>query len=213
MKILCIGDSNTWGYIPGSGGGRFNNRWTKVLESILVDDTILEEGLNGRTIVMDDPGFPERNGIKYLPSILEKNKEVDIVIIMLGTNELKVRFNLSSRQIGENMKEFLDEIYGYYRENDLKLPKLLLVSPIEVSKEVFNIEKVFVDFNEVSYNVAKQFKGVYSEISKLYTNCHFLAASDYISPSKVDCIHIEEEEHRILGEEIAKKILELKSIK
>lgn len=213
MRILCIGDSNTWGYMPGSGGERFDNRWTKVLKNILVNDTVLEEGLNGRTIVMDDPGFPERNGIKYLPTILENNKEVDIIIIMLGTNELKVRFNLSSQQIAKHMQEFLDELYKYYDNNNLELPELLLVSPIEISEEVFNIEKVFVDFNEESYNVAKRFKEMYSEISKANVNCHFLAASDFISPSKIDCIHIDEENHYVLGKEIAKKILEIKTEK
>ena len=69
MRILCIGDSNTWGYNPVNGQ-RFEKRWTKVLSELMPENEIIEEGLNGRTLTSVDPVFKERCGIKGLKMLL-----------------------------------------------------------------------------------------------------------------------------------------------
>src|SRR3954462_1773041 len=96
--IVCFGDSNTWGYDPASNG-RFGptNRWTGVLQTALGSDyRVIEEGLNGRTTTVDDPIHDHRNGRHYLPPCLESHAPFDLVTIMLGTNDLKARFNSSA---------------------------------------------------------------------------------------------------------------------
>ena len=97
-RILCYGDSNTWGYDPASGE-RFaaDIRWTGVLRKVLASDRfeVIEEGLNGRTTVWDDPIEGQKNGRQYLIPCLESHRPLDLVVILLGTNDLKKRFSLS----------------------------------------------------------------------------------------------------------------------
>ena len=93
-RILCFGDSNTWGWNPANKE-RFdeNSRWTGILKNKLGENyDIIEEGLNGRTTVWDDPIEGYKNGKKHLPSCLESHRPLDIVVLMLGTNDLKSRF-------------------------------------------------------------------------------------------------------------------------
>ncbi len=95
--ILCFGDSNTWGYVPGSEGERFpwEVRWPGVLQRELGDGyRVLEEGLSGRTTVLDNPLDPYRNGREYLIPCLETHRPLDLVVVFLGTNDLCDRYAL-----------------------------------------------------------------------------------------------------------------------
>lgn len=86
MRILCYGDSNTWGYDPTSGM-RFAHRWPKVLAQQFPQDEIIEEGLNGRTLVHEDPYGKGRCGSAVLEMLLRTHQPLDLIIMMLGTNE------------------------------------------------------------------------------------------------------------------------------
>lgn len=95
--VLCFGDSNTWGYVPGSAGERFpwEVRWPGVLQRELGEAyRVLEEGLNGRTTVLDNPLSPYRNGRDYLIPCLDTHRPLDLVVIFLGTNDLSDRYAL-----------------------------------------------------------------------------------------------------------------------
>jgi lysophospholipase L1-like esterase len=105
MRILCIGDSNTWGYNP-ENGSRFEKRWTKVLASYMPEHEIIEEGLNGRTLLSQDIYVKERCGIDGLKMLLLSHRPIDCVIIMLGTNELKNCFKCSADYIANGVEEF-----------------------------------------------------------------------------------------------------------
>jgi lysophospholipase L1-like esterase len=108
--VLCFGDSNTWGYDPASGD-RFppDVRWTGVMARSLGDGyRVIEEGLNGRTTRWDDPIEDGRNGLAYLAPCLESHSPLDMVLIMLGTNDLKRRFNLSASDIAESAGTLTD---------------------------------------------------------------------------------------------------------
>ena len=90
-RILCFGDSNTYGYKPDRSG-QFNEniRWTGLLSKSLGDDfTINEDGVCGRTLAIDDPMFVSRNGLKSIENSIRSNSPIDLLIIMLGTNDLK----------------------------------------------------------------------------------------------------------------------------
>jgi len=92
--VLCFGDSNTYGSIPGETGGRYGPdvRWPGVLARELGDGWhVVEEGLPGRTTVFDDPLSPYRRGADYLPPCLGSHAPLDAVVIFLGTNDLKAR--------------------------------------------------------------------------------------------------------------------------
>lgn len=111
IRILCYGDSNTWGYISGSDHQRYGNseRWTKVLANLLGDKfEIIEEGLNSRTLISNDPrpGKEGKNGYEYLIPCLDSHDPIDLVILMLGTNELKYTYNKTPEEIGNLLEEY-----------------------------------------------------------------------------------------------------------
>jgi lysophospholipase L1-like esterase len=114
--ILCYGDSNTWGFDPRTQG-RYDHktRWPMVLEEILNKNTppddpawwVVEEGLNGRTSCREDPMEGDMNGLRQLPPILASHKPIDIAAVMLGTNDLKPRFNPSPFDIARGVQNVL----------------------------------------------------------------------------------------------------------
>jgi len=100
-RILCYGDSNTWGCIPISAA-RYGEdiRWPGVLAGLLgAEYRIIEEGLNGRTTVFDDPLQEGRNGKTYLLPCLLSHRPLDVVVLMLGTNDMKQRYGLPAEDI------------------------------------------------------------------------------------------------------------------
>lgn len=102
--ILCYGDSNTWGFDPATRT-RFapDVRWTGVLADRLGSEfRVIEEGLNGRTTRWDDPIETDHNGLTYLRPCAESHQPLDLIIVMLGTNDLKQRFNLSASDIAQS---------------------------------------------------------------------------------------------------------------
>src|SRR6187401_3541591 len=97
--VLCFGDSNTWGFVPESITAPHamrhapDLRWTGVLARELgAGYRVIEEGLSGRTTVHEDPIMGNRNGSLHLPSCLESHSPIDVVMLMLGTNDLKCMF-------------------------------------------------------------------------------------------------------------------------
>ena len=99
-RILCFGDSNTWGFAP-KDGYRFdeNTRWTGLVQKALPQYKIIEEGLNGRTALWDDPIEGYKNGKEYLIPCLASQSPLDLVILMLGTNDCKTRFALTASDV------------------------------------------------------------------------------------------------------------------
>ena len=110
--VLCYGDSNTYGYNPVNGM-RYGEsiRWTCRLRDLLGDGyRVIEEGCNGRTTIYDDPVDGWKNGLDYLRPCLNSHKPVDIVILMLGSNDLKDTFHLTAREIADGAGVLVDTI-------------------------------------------------------------------------------------------------------
>ncbi|MDR0383316.1 MAG: GDSL-type esterase/lipase family protein, partial [Spirochaetaceae bacterium] len=135
--ILCYGDSNTYGYIPVTGG-RYDHktRWPRALERILNGDGsggiewwVVEEGLNGRTSSFDDPVELDRNGLRHIVPILKSHKPLDIVIVMLGTNDLKRRFNPSPYDVSQGVLNVVKAIQYSETGHGDGPPKVLVVCP------------------------------------------------------------------------------------
>lgn len=207
MRILCIGDSNTWGYNPVNGQ-RFSNRWPKVLAKLMPENEIIEEGLNGRTITSIDPVFNERCGIKGLKMLLMSHKPIDCVIIMLGTNELKSIFNKKANDIAEGIKQLLEIIINKDMWERFNIPKILVVSPILIRDELLEIPAIFEGFDENSVIQSKQLAQEISKICNKY-NVEFMNAADFAMASLVDCIHMDEENHIKLAKAIKQKLINI----
>ena len=134
-NIFCFGDSNTWGYAPLTKL-RFDekNRWTGVLQQAQGSNYhIIEEGLNGRTSVHNEQDRPFRSGADLLPVLMESHAPIDLVVIMLGTNDLKSKFNSSSLQISKNIKSLCK--LAMHCDYNPKV-QILLVSPSHVVIEL-----------------------------------------------------------------------------
>ena len=114
-RILCYGDSNTWGYISGSDHQRYGKeeRWTKLLAKLLGNQfEVIEEGLNSRTLISNDPrpGKEGKNGAEYLIPCLDTHDPIDLVILILGTNELKNTYQKSAEEIGNLLEEYFVKV-------------------------------------------------------------------------------------------------------
>jgi lysophospholipase L1-like esterase len=201
--ILCYGDSNTWGDPPG-GEGRHSwpVRWTGVLQSSLGNGfRIIEEGLGGRTTCFEDPFSPHRNGLAYLPVALATHYPIDLLIIMLGTNDLKANFNLSAFDIARGAAGLLAVAKNFRPE----IGKILLVSPPHVtSTDDFDISQQFPDGVEKSKSLATH----YQRFADL-NGCHFFDAASVAHTSPIDGIHLDAQNHKCLGEGLAQMILSM----
>ena len=204
-QILCFGDSNTYGYIPENGQRYpWGVRWTSLLNEMHGFDEyrVLEEGLCGRTTIFEDPLRHYRNGVKILPEILETNGNIDVAVIMLGTNDCKRIYGATAEVIGKGIEKIIDIIRTYSKEI-----KILIVSPIHLGEKVWHKE-FDPEFSKESVEVSKKLEDVYKAIASA-RNLFFLAASDYAKPSEVDQEHMTIEGHSQLAKAMYKKINEI----
>ncbi len=132
--IVCYGDSNTHGAMPDDSGRHPREvRWPRVMERALGDGfEVIEEGLNGRCTVWDTPIEKGRNGLDYLYPCLLSHAPVDLVTIMLGTNDLKRIYGNTAAEIACGAARLIDEAKGTLAGPDDTPPKVVLVSPAPV---------------------------------------------------------------------------------
>lgn len=136
--IVCFGDSNTYGY-NSETDGRFTEkeRWTCLLGEFLGKDYyILEEGLSGRTTVFDDPLFEGLNGLSSIFSCLMSHEPVDLLIIMLGTNDVKERFHVNAENIAKGLERLVNRalsVTDAWRQK----PNILIIAPVPIAESYF----------------------------------------------------------------------------
>jgi len=198
--ILCYGDSNTWGWNPTTGE-RFarDERWPGVLRQALGDGyLIIEEGLNGRTTVWDDPIEGYKNGKTYLIPCLETHRPLDLVIIMLGTNDLKVRFSLSAYDVANGVGVLVDIVQKSAAGPAGQASQVLLMAPPPLAKLT-----EYAEMFESAVAKSKRFSQHYQRVAQEY-GCEFFDTSQVIVSSNLDGIHLELSEHQKLGQAVAK---------
>ena len=133
-SILCFGDSNTYGLVPGTNNRYgWGTRWSSILDERVRDKgyRVVEEGLCGRTTIFEDPLRDGRRGTELLPTILESHKPIDMVVLMLGTNDCKTVYDASAEVIGKGIEKLISQIKAV--DSDIKI---LLMSPINLGKNV-----------------------------------------------------------------------------
>ncbi len=196
--IVCYGDSNTWGTNAGPYIRLTRSvRWTGVLQNLLGEDyEVINEGLSGRTFVAIEPGKPHRTGITHLQAILETHDPIDFVIVMLGTNDVKNTFNLSTEQIAAHLEQTISLIQSA-KVDLLKAPKILIVCPPPVIP-IQGLDERMVNGPRLS----KELPPFYKKVAEKY-NCDFINAGDHISFGKVDGYHLDEEGNKKLAEVLA----------
>lgn len=203
--IVCYGDSNTWGADPaGSGRFGYDARWTGVLRIELGDGhRVVEEGLNGRTTLIDDPVRLWRNGRDYLMPCLESHQPIDLITIMLGTNDLKLRFNRSASDIAESAGALAQlAAQSPFGVNGAG-PKVLLIAPPPVTL-LTRMDEMF----EGAVDKSRKFARYYSETAER-RGVGFLDAGAVIRSSDLDGIHFDAMAHAKLGKAVAAKAREM----
>ena len=203
--IVCFGDSNTWGADP-TGAGRFapDVRWTGVLADRLgTGHRVIEEGLNGRTTNLTDVIEEDRNGRSYLLPCLQSHAPFDLVMIMLGTNDLKARFNRSASDIAQSAVNLGQLARKQPVGPGKERPEVLIIAPPALVQP-----PVFDEMFEGGVEKSRQFSRWYETFVN-NTDLHFMDAGAVIESSAVDGIHFDSESHRALGEAIADRIADI----
>lgn len=208
-RIVCFGDSNTWGYNPESGS-RYSDdiRWTKLLEKKLGGDyRIIEEGQNGRTIANPDPWeWGTKCGMDQILPILESHMPMEALVIMLGSNDLKSKFGLPAPDIAGSLQNMLKSVrghLGYYLNNpDLKI--LIIAPPALGDNFASSPFAEFFDADSVvqkSKDISKWFELVAGQFG-----CEFLDATSQVTAGDVDSLHLSPEGHAKLAELVYQKL-------
>ena len=200
--LLCYGDSNTWGYDPATRTRYLPHvRWTGVLAARLgAEYRVVEEGLNGRTTRWDDPIEPGRNGLGYLRPCIESHQPLDLIVIMLGTNDLKRRFDLSASDIAQSAAELAKLAWRFVNAPDRSHAKVILVVPPAVST-LTDFDQMFDGAREKS----RQFSHYY-RLAAARQQLPFFDAGSVIVSGEKDGIHLDADEHRKLGEALADEV-------
>lgn len=203
-SVLCFGDSNTWGAATVSRpDDRYapDERWPGVLRAELgAGWLVIEEGMNGRTTVSDDPVeyYPDRNGRNYLPSCLYSHKPLDVVAIMLGTNDLKARFGKSAWDIAEGAGVLVDIVKRAEAGRGGGIPEIILICPPVVLDRLPLHAEMFAGAPAKSRELAKHYADVATE-----HGVRFLDAGQVIASSKYDGFHLDPDAHAGLGRVVA----------
>jgi lysophospholipase L1-like esterase len=201
--ILCYGDSNTWGNVPRTDLRYPRSvRWPGALQNILgTDFEVISEGLCGRTFVAEDAKKPHRTGITHLRAILESADPVDVVVVMLGTNDVKSTYDLSAEAIAGHLEQTIELIRNENLEIT-KVPAIIIVCPPPV------IEPRTKDLDPRMARGTDLFKALpklYEEVAQTH-NAQFINAGEHIVSSDIDGYHLDKESHLKLAEVIAAKI-------
>jgi lysophospholipase L1-like esterase len=198
-SILAFGDSLTWGFEAGTHQRHaFEHRWPNALAAGLDGKArVIEEGLNGRTTVFPDPtSTPERNGAVALPMLLETHQPLDLVIIMLGTNDLKFANLCRAFDASMGMERLIKLTKAHNFIDGFPTPKILIMSPPAICKtkdEWFN--DLWGHAIEESKLLAKNYKRVADE-----QGVHFFDAGSVAKTDPTDGGHLTAEDTRKLGQ-------------
>ena len=209
MRVMVFGDSNSWGTPPDGSDLRFDEsiRWPCVMARQL-DAVLIEEALPGRTTVHDDPEMlgPVMNGLKHLPVALRSNSPLDLVVIMLGTNDFKARFKPNAARIAENIAQLVQCIRdvggGVGPWGDINAPRIAIIVPPNLPATV----------DDKSWERATEWRGGRAASRALAREMTDLAkvigvavfdADKVVTGSNKDPIHLESESHIDLGQAIA----------
>ena len=203
--ILCFGDSNTYGESP-EGFGRYpkQERWTGILQNRLKDGyEVIEEGLNGRTTVWEDPVEADKCGLRQLPSCIASHTPLDLLILFLGSNDLKARFHVTPADIALSLEQLVKTARTVDNYKGAPPFQILLVGPTFVREKTF-LNEVFGNRHEDSLRLGPLIRQVAER-----NGTAFLDLSVCAEPSELDGLHFDRENHKKVAAAMEEKILQL----
>lgn len=213
--IVCFGDSNTHGYTSDptdclDGANRYNEqeRWPCLLQRLLGEEyLVIEEGLNGRTTCFDDPLEEGLSSIPYITPCLKTHADVDLLVIMLGTNDTKGRFGASAACIGQGMARLVKKAMNTECWGE-KGPNVLVLAPPPMPEGVY--QGIFADtMGDDCAEKSRQLAECYAQQCSLL-GCHFADAGKFgCEFNEIDYMHLTKCGHKVMAEKLAQIIPEL----
>ncbi len=215
LTILCFGDSNVWGNVPGSFDPitglckRYERtkRWTGVLQNELGEKYhVVEEAINGRTTTLEEiiPGRPYKNGLALLLPALEAHYPIHVVVFMLGTNDTKAQYNRSAEGITEGMRQLISIVKTSNKGDKGNPPKILVIAP----QPIIKIPNLHPTLNEDSIKKSEDLGEKYQQLAK-EESCEFLDASLIATSSHLDSVHLDENGSKLLGKAVTQVIRQM----
>ncbi len=195
MNILCFGDSNTYGISPVDGKRLpAHERWPGILAELLGSEhLVIEAGQPNRTLVNNPPFSGDKSGVKYLKPYLEA-QPLDVIIIALGTNDLKARFALSAIDISKALEELILAIKAFYHGN--AQPKVIILSPPKVH-EVGSYKSIYAGAGIKAEQLSIEFKAVSERQA-----CVFIDGFSLLAACESEGVHWPSEEHKRFAKQL-----------
>lgn len=204
-KIVCFGDSNTYGYITETGR-RYKKkvRWPGRLEKLLGDSyQVVEEGLCGRTSAFEDRTEPGLCGLDSIERVIKEQEPLDLLVVMLGSNDCKTQFAAFAEEITEGVKKVIQKA----RESSTEGFKVLLIAPAMMTEKIAD-SSFGTEFDARSVAVSKELAQSYQVLAES-EGVSFLDGSLVTRVGEADGLHLAEEGHQMLAEAVYQKILEI----
>lgn len=197
-KILCYGDSNTFGFIPKTCG-RYekSERWSGILSELLPDYEIIEEGMNNRTGFFTNPEGLKQSGCEYLSIYLQNHKDLDICILSLGTNDAQIFYNLDKKTVQEGLQKLIDTIH----ETNLRT-EVVIMPPVKIMPYILD-SGFSMMFDQGSIKRNHNTLSVFEQVAK-ENGCGFFDVNEIVTPSEADGLHYTKESHKIIAQYLAK---------
>lgn len=200
-SLLIYSDSLTWGIIPNTRNRLpFDERWPGVLENALNAGgrrvRVIEDCLNGRRTVWDDPFKPGRNGLSGLAQRIEIHSPLSLVILMLGTNDFQFSHPYNNAwSAAQGMATLVSEIRKAPIEPGMPIPPVLIVSPPPIHSPMGPIAAKFQGAKDRCAGVGDAYRDLASNLG-----CHFFDAGSVTPASRVDGVHLDRDQHQTLGQ-------------
>ena len=204
--LLVYADSLSWGIIPMSRKRlEFEQRWPGVLE-IALDSSgrklrVIEDCLNGRRTVWDDPFKPGRNGLAGLAQRIEIHSPLALVVLMLGTNDFQSMHQHNAWQSSQGIAALVSAIRNAPIEPGMPIPEILVIAPPPIRTAKGSMAQKFEGAEIKCVGLAAAYKQVCTEL-----DCHFFDAGTVTTSSNVDGVHLDAEQHMSLGLALAKVV-------
>lgn len=212
-NILCFGDSLTWGWIPATAGApteryAYAQRWTGVMAGELgTGYHVIEEGLSARTTSVDDPNDPRLNGSLYLPSALASHLPLDLVILMLGTNDSKSIFHRTPYEIAYGMAKLVGQVAASSGGvgTAYPAPQCLVVAPPPLAPMPHPyFQGLFAGGHQKSAELGQQYRAVAD-----FMKVEFLDAGEFVGTDGCDGIHFTAQNNADLGQALAARVRQI----
>lgn len=190
-RILCYGDSNTWGYKPADGS-RFSDaeRWPVLMQKNLkFKSALIEEGLNGRSALNLYPGYDEANGIDYIHKNINRFTPLDLAIIFLGLNDIAAAPDEPLWKIAAAIEEIAEIIITPHKLSNDPLPQIILMGLPRISRDFEE-----TSFYEIVINKVHTFPGLAAQ-SAAEKGYHFINTAELIETSPLDGTHLSVDAH------------------